>query len=205
MTTLDATALVPYERPMAAITAKGQKAVERILDAAEVVVAREGHAGATTRRIAAEAGVDKRVLSYYFDSREALLAEVISRTAARVAQTVGLALHASPERRHTARTVLDVVWAGITSEPALARAYVAILGSDGHGAQMATAIERMNVMYAGLLRGALRDLGHDERSARRLAGVMTVVVRGLLLSWVEGADLALIDDTLDVAAAALTP
>lgn len=69
-------------------TEKGRRSIERILVAAESVVAEEGHAGATTRRIAAVAGMDKRVLSYYFDSLEALLAEVVNRTAERVASAI---------------------------------------------------------------------------------------------------------------------
>lgn len=179
-----------------ASTAKGRQAIARILDAAERVVAEAGHEGATTRRIAAEAGVDKRVLSYYFGSREALLAEVVGRAAARVAAATAADLQADPH------AVLQAVWRGIVSEPALVRTYISMLGTQDGDGQMAAVIDRMSAEYRGLLRRALADLGHAEQAAGRLAASSTVVIRGLLLAWAEGAPDALVDDTLAILAAA---
>lgn len=185
---------------MPASTAKGRRTVEQILDAAESVVAAEGHVGASTRRIAAEAGVDKRVLSYYFDSREALLAEVVRRTATRVAALISEDLAASPDAAQDPRAALDVIWGRIVEVPALVRTYVSILGADTPGGQLGEAIEGMTIMYSGLARDALLALGHDERAAGRLGAVVTVTIRGLLLSWSEGAPETLVDDTLSAMA-----
>jgi TetR/AcrR family transcriptional regulator len=51
----------------------------RVLDAAERVFAERGFAGATTREIALAAGVQKRMLFYYFSSKDDLYRAVLER------------------------------------------------------------------------------------------------------------------------------
>ncbi|WP_158276719.1 TetR/AcrR family transcriptional regulator [Paraconexibacter algicola] len=156
----------------------------RILDAAEAVIAEEGHSRATTRRIAAEAGVDKRVLAYYFESREALLAEVVGRTAGRVAATIEHELAAVPAAERSEARLLTAVWEGICSEPALVKAYVVILASDETGVR--EVVDGMTRDYTDLLRRELVALGQAPEAAEDVAPAMTAMVRGLLLSWTEG-------------------
>jgi AcrR family transcriptional regulator len=50
---------------------------ERILRAAEEVFARDGYAGATTHEIARRAGIQKRMLFYYFQSKDQLYGLVL--------------------------------------------------------------------------------------------------------------------------------
>jgi len=52
---------------------------QRILDAAEAVFAERGYGGATTREIAERAGIAKRMLFYYFASKEAVYRAVLER------------------------------------------------------------------------------------------------------------------------------
>jgi len=61
---------------------------ERILEAAATVFHREGHRGATTRRIAAEAGVNEVTLFRHFPSKEALLAAAIDRQSERALEAL---------------------------------------------------------------------------------------------------------------------
>jgi AcrR family transcriptional regulator len=63
---------VPRRRPHEGGYARGLETRERIIQAAFVVFAEEGYVGASTRRIAAEAGVNPPALQYYFDSKEGL-------------------------------------------------------------------------------------------------------------------------------------
>ncbi|HWP65005.1 MAG TPA: helix-turn-helix domain-containing protein [Candidatus Limnocylindria bacterium] len=51
----------------------------RILDAAERVFARCGYAAATTQELAAEAGIQKRMLFYYFASKDEVYERVLER------------------------------------------------------------------------------------------------------------------------------
>ena len=51
----------------------------RILDAAEALFAERGYAGATTRAIAQQAGIQKRMLFYYFAAKDVLYRAVLER------------------------------------------------------------------------------------------------------------------------------
>ena len=51
----------------------------RILDAAEGLFAEKGYAGASIRRITAEAEVDLGAVRYHFGSKDALFGEVMRR------------------------------------------------------------------------------------------------------------------------------
>jgi TetR/AcrR family transcriptional regulator len=61
------------------IPADGDDVRRRILDAAEAVFAERGYAGATTREMAARAGIGKRMLFYYFPNKAALYRTVLDR------------------------------------------------------------------------------------------------------------------------------
>ena len=60
----------------------GEKA-QRIVDAMRVSVAKRGAAGSTFEQVAAEAGVSRGLLHYYFGTKERLLVEVLRRDSER--------------------------------------------------------------------------------------------------------------------------
>lgn len=62
----------PRRRPPEGGYARGAETRDRIIEAAFSVFADEGYLGASTRRIAAVAGVNPPALQYYFDSKEGL-------------------------------------------------------------------------------------------------------------------------------------
>ena len=64
---------------MAAPTVARARAETALLDAAERLLVERGHAGLTTRALAAEAGVNHGLVHYYFGSLENLLARVLER------------------------------------------------------------------------------------------------------------------------------
>ena len=64
---------------MAAPTLARSQAEAALLDAAERLLVQHGHAGITTRRLAAEAGVNHGLVHYYFGSLENLLLRVLER------------------------------------------------------------------------------------------------------------------------------
>ena len=57
---------------------------EAILDAAERMLISDGHAGVTTRKLAAEANVNQGLIHYYFGSMEEVLLQVFERFSARL-------------------------------------------------------------------------------------------------------------------------
>ena len=64
---------------MAAPTVARARAETALLDAAERLLVERGHAGLTTRALAAEAGVNHGLVHYYFGSLENLLARGLER------------------------------------------------------------------------------------------------------------------------------
>jgi TetR/AcrR family transcriptional regulator len=60
-------------------TAPRPKPEEALLDAAERLLVEVGYAGITTRRLAAEAGVNHGLVHYYYGSLENLLVQVLER------------------------------------------------------------------------------------------------------------------------------
>ncbi len=53
---------------------------QRILDAAQRVLSSEGFPGLTIAKVAAEAGVSRGLLHYYFESKEDMLAQMLRRS-----------------------------------------------------------------------------------------------------------------------------
>jgi AcrR family transcriptional regulator len=64
---------------MEAATSRRETATTALLDAAERLLIESGYAGLTTRRVAAEAGVNHGLVHYYFGSMEELLLQVLER------------------------------------------------------------------------------------------------------------------------------
>jgi AcrR family transcriptional regulator len=67
-------------------TAPTSRPEEALLDAAERLLVDVGNAGVSTRRLAAEAGVNHGLVHYYFGSVEHLLVEVLERFTARMVE-----------------------------------------------------------------------------------------------------------------------
>jgi AcrR family transcriptional regulator len=64
---------------MEATATRRETATSALLDAAERLLIETGYAGLTTRRVAAEAGVNHGLVHYYFGSMEELLLQVLER------------------------------------------------------------------------------------------------------------------------------
>ncbi|NUS56107.1 MAG: TetR/AcrR family transcriptional regulator [Streptomycetaceae bacterium] len=89
---------------------RGQRAAERILDAAGRVFLRHGVAAADMADIAAEAGCSRATLYRYFDNRQALRIAYMHREARRVAAQVlaEVADHPTPSARVTGAVLAAV-------------------------------------------------------------------------------------------------
>ena len=87
----------------------GEKA-QRIVDAMRESVAKRGAAGSTFEQVAAEAGVSRGLLHYYFGTKERLLVEVVRRdTELRVAR-----LDEALAKAKSVDDVLDVLVSSLT-------------------------------------------------------------------------------------------
>lgn len=109
------------------LTARQADTVERLGRAAVGLISREGFAGLTVRRVAAEAGVGAATAYTYFSSKEHLVAEVFWRRLAAAPP----AAHVSPEPASRVVEVLQHIASLVADEPEFAGAVTnALLGKD---------------------------------------------------------------------------
>jgi AcrR family transcriptional regulator len=82
--------------------------MQKMLDAAELVLIRDGYHAFSTRRVAAECGVSVGHLTYYFPAKDDLLRAMISAVMARYGERMRIASAAADARtREDLRTLLD--------------------------------------------------------------------------------------------------
>jgi AcrR family transcriptional regulator len=109
------------------LTAKQAGTVDRLGRAAVDILSRDGFAGLTVRRVAAEAGVGAATAYTYFSSKEHLVAEVFWRRLAAAPP----AAHTSTEPAARAIEVLQHIALLVADEPEFAGAVTnALLGRD---------------------------------------------------------------------------
>jgi AcrR family transcriptional regulator len=82
--------------------------MQKMLDAAELVLIRDGYHAFSTRRVAAECGVSLGHLTYYFPAKDELLRAMISAVMARYGERMRIASAAAEARtREDLRALLD--------------------------------------------------------------------------------------------------
>jgi TetR/AcrR family transcriptional regulator, cholesterol catabolism regulator len=177
------------------LTAKQADTVERLGNAAVKILTREGFAGLTVRRVAAEAGVGSATAYTYFSSKEHLVAEVFWRRLA----AAPLAVHESEDPATRVIEVLRHIALLVADEPEFAGAVTSALlgrdpdvqvlrlriGRDIHDRLIAAlgqdrdpdVIESLELLYAGALvragmgYGSYADIADRlEKSARLMLG-----------------------------------
>jgi AcrR family transcriptional regulator len=89
---------------------RSRQMLERIIDAATRVLSERGYDGASTNRIAAEAGISSGSLYQYFPNKDAIVVAVLDRFADDLADRIGAQIEATmPEPWQTGgRALLDV-------------------------------------------------------------------------------------------------
>lgn len=92
---------------------------QRILDAAHAVFVRRGSAGARTQEIAAEAGVNKALLHYYFRSKDRLAEAVFRRAASQLLPVAIGVLSSELELEQKVERVVDLYMDQLLKSPYL--------------------------------------------------------------------------------------
>ena len=181
-------------------TPKGTRTAARILDAATTVLSRDGFGGATLGRVAEEAGIDKRGVLYHFGTRETLLVRVVQTVGERTAANIEAEFDGTVQDTGRAAGI-DVLWAGITSEPQLLRAYFALVVGSAESSEVAAALRELKNTYVKLITRQFHagpdDGSRRERDPATAPLVALALLRGLLLEWIETGDGPTIDAGLD--------
>jgi AcrR family transcriptional regulator len=178
-----------------------------LVDAAERLLVRDGRAAVTTRRLAAEAGLNHGLVHYHFGSVEAVLGAVLDRALERVLGRLRAALAGGAPflaRWRAAMAALDAQVAGGDAR-LLAELSTAALHAPALRARIAAAAEEWRALLAAALADAVAEYGLSPATAPPAAGLLEALLAGMtaervlepdrdheeLVRWVEGWLLAL--------------
>lgn len=157
----------------------------QLLEAAVRIIGRGGIAAVDHRAVAAEAGVPLGSTTYYFASKEEMVAEALAHVADREAARIAAALEgglldtaadALPER--LADTLIEI-WAG---DLVVLLAQYELYLESARRPDLRPSAERWDRAYRDLLRRALEQLDVDD--AERRARLLCAGLDGLLIDHV---------------------
>lgn len=167
----------------------------QIVAAALRVLAREGLADSTTRRIAAEAGVNVATLNYHFGGKDELLASVLEETTRMFATTVRRAIRTDLGLRAALEHGLAALWRVVEATPDLQLLQYELTayalrhkGSEWLARQQ---YESYRGITEALLTEACRAAGEScAIPVRELASVLLAGLDGLIIQFVADRDSA---------------
>ena len=169
---------------------RSRRTLDRLLDAAQQVLAESGAEGATVPRIAERAGMSVGVVDRRFRDKDALLRAVYERFFETTLEANRAALDPARWRRKSARSILASVVRGMVRGHAMHRALLRalIVFADTHAdAEFRNRIVELNAAAAAqvltLLQARRSQIAHPE--LERAVGFVLIVVASVLSRWVH--------------------
>lgn len=171
------------------LTRKGERRAQEILDAALRCLARDGFAATSIQRVADEAGLHKRVVIYYYGSREGLFGGVIRYLGDQLFDQLEAALAGLEEPADIVERSYSELWGAITTDRALLVAWFGLRAEAiTNPILQSTAnyiTDRFRALVSGLIddmlaRGRVLLIGRDSLEVLILA-----CLQGLILDFLE--------------------
>ncbi len=158
--------------------------VERIVEAARVVLVRDGYESFTTNRVADEAEVSPGSLYQYFPDKSALVAVVMDRWSAEISDRVAASLSAAGpvdvKSLAAARSIADALLTALEADAGLLRIMWEELPAVRHRAAQHALEQRVRELLAVYLAAAGATSG--DPAAR--AWVIVMAVENIAVRWV---------------------
>ncbi|MDX8150683.1 TetR/AcrR family transcriptional regulator [Patulibacter brassicae] len=183
------------------LTRKGAERAEQILEATLRCLARDGYADTSLQRVAEEAGVPKRAISYYFVSRDGLLIEAADHLIARLVGQIMQAVEALDDADSIIDIGLSASWDGLTRDRALLVAWLGLQTEAITNASLAPAAAAASDQLRRMI-DALID-AHRARGGRLMFPQQTVQIttlawiQGLALEWASTGSTPALEDAID--------
>jgi TetR/AcrR family transcriptional regulator, transcriptional repressor of bet genes len=164
-----------------------------LIDATLACLAREGHAGASIRKISAEAGISVGLINHHYPSKDDLVGEAYETLSLSLLEAIRRLVDATDEGP---RARMSAFFRGFLAAPTLdrrmLRTWVVFWGMIEHSAAMIAVHDRTYAEYRALMERLLTDLA-AETDARRLGGRaldarlaaigLSALLDGLWLEW----------------------
>lgn len=170
-------------------TPKGERQARRILDAAFRCLARDGYAATSMQRIADEAGVQKRMLHYYFESRERLFERVVEQVGQRLLGPLEETIADLEDPAEILTSGLERFWSEVVADPEPQAVYLALVAESVDSPSLRAAIARVSDRYRELI---LRSVEEARRRGwrfaideRTLVVLVIASVQGLTIQYLE--------------------
>lgn len=175
---------------------------EELIEAAIRVLVRDGVARATTRAIAAEAGVTLGVLHYCFTSRVEMLEEAAKRLTDRKAAEAREAFASGTDLRASIAQSLRTFWHGVEAAPGEEQVGFELtqyaLRNEEFEQVARRQYEHYLDLYNGLLESAARSAGvRFTVPVPVLARYINAMLDGLSMSWLVDRDSKRSEEVLD--------
>jgi AcrR family transcriptional regulator len=153
-------------------------APERIVEAAFDVLGADGYAGLTTAKVAAASGQNKALISYYFGSKQGLVAAVARRVSEGIIDEVLGGLGEPRRAVELVQGLVDGVWRAMNRDERLLRVYFDLASQSVVSDPVNEILAEMKRGQRAILRELLRGLDSPPAS-RRLDGLVVFLIAGL--------------------------
>jgi len=160
------------ERPVSRVQEQGARSRERILDAAEALMADRGYAGTSISAICRESGLPASSVYWHFENKEGLLRAVMERGSARMIDEIGAAYDAPGSPRQRLHRMLRRAATAFERQPReFQRLEMMITLERDRDDPGRETVDRLRARLKSLMEEALYEIfrSRDERVARRVA------------------------------------
>jgi len=170
----------PRERPGTAVIDKGRRSAAAVLDAAAALLAEEGAAGLSTRKIAARAGMHGGNLQYYFRTKQDLVRALLERYIDQSRDRVGtrMASTGGSAGERLLRGIEEIL--ADQASPADCAMFRELWALAAHDAEIAAVVNDFYRRYVAEVAAMLREAVPGLAAARATRVATTVV------AWLEG-------------------
>ncbi|MGB0872702.1 MAG: TetR/AcrR family transcriptional regulator [Solirubrobacterales bacterium] len=189
-------------------TPKGARQAQEILDAALRCLGRDGFSATSLSRVADEAGVSKRMVLYYFDSREALFDQLAESIGERLITALDDAIDGLEDPAEAVTAGFSELWTAITADRGLLVALFGVTTEAVTDARLDRTVSNFKDRFRDLLR---KQLHLARANGRRITVdddiAVTAVLAGFLglsLEWLERGDTPELEKTIGAFQAMLT-
>lgn len=168
---------------------KGARQADAILEATLRCLGRDGYSATSLQRIANEAGVQKRMIIYYFGGREQLLDQAVRKLGDRLLGQVEDAIQGLEEPADIVSVGFARLWDGLTSDRPLLIAYFGLVAESVTNDRLRATTAHVSDGYRRLIarlvanaRARGRELAMDQES---LTVLIIAGTQGLTLEYLE--------------------
>ncbi len=173
-------------------TSKGVRQSQVILDAALACLGRDGYAATSLARVADEAGVSKRMVLYYFDSRETLFVELTRSIGDRILTILRESVAGIEDPAVVVQKGFETVWEALTADRGLLIALFGVTTESVTDERLAGSVDEFNDGMRDILRGQLRAARENGRKIvvddEVAVTAMISGFNGLLYQWLLRGD-----------------